>query len=45
MMRWLAQSTKPEPGDDPIRSSRGMFAKGGLTEALLANPAEERLRG
>jgi len=44
MMRRLAQSAKPEPGDDPIRSARGMFAKGGLTEALLANRAE-RLRG
>jgi hypothetical protein len=45
MMRRLAQPAKSAPGNDPIRSARGMFASGGLTEALLASRAEERRRG
>jgi hypothetical protein len=45
IMRRLTQPAKSSPGDDPIRSARGLFAGSRLTEALLASRAEERRRG
>jgi hypothetical protein len=47
IQRWLGQSatTPPAAGADPIRSARGMLAGSRVTEALLANRAEERRHG
>ena len=45
VMVWFRAATSATTNVDPINSARGMFAGGGLNDALMKHRQEERRRG